>query len=362
MDFPNGYEKFRSAMIAYESNLRAAGRSETTIRNEEQIFRLFSDFMLENKLWVRREEGFTDVQAWRDQMRRDGKKPTTIKQYLTVLSALYNFASSEELGEARWYDRNPVAKLLVPDTRKLEKRPYDQFLTDEQVLLLWRNNPPAKLKRPELWPRNYAIVVLLLTTEIRNSELLALTPNDLDWENSELIVEHGKGDKFRPVEFPILAQTAVRMYLNSGIRPESAGSNEPLFGTEATNDFQGNNKGKEWHAGTRQWLSDVVRRHVKAVTGVDMIRTHDLRHVGARLDLNSGMSFEELQAKLGHESVSTTQIYSGKLTSRKKRRMTKVVQEEKERQAQRNIERLEVNGDNFFGQFRLKQFPQPETA
>lgn len=362
MDFPNGYEKFRSAMIAYENNLRAAGCSETTVRNEEQIFRLFSDFMLENKLWVRREEGFTDIQAWRDQMRRDGKKPTTIKQYLTVLSALYNFASSEELGENRWYDRNPVVKLLMPDTRKLEKRPYDQFLTDEQVLLLWRNNPPAKLKRPDLWPRNYAITVLLLTTEIRNSELLALTPNDLDWENSELVIEHGKGDKFRPVDFPVLAQTAVRMYLNSGIRPETAGADEPLFGTEATFKFKGDNKGEEWHAGTRQWLSDVVRRHVKAVTGVDMIRTHDLRHVGARLDLNSGMSFEELQAKLGHESVSTTQIYSGKLTSRKKRRMTKIVLEEKERQAQRNIDRLEAAGDNFFGTLRLKQFSQPETA
>ena len=101
---------------------------------------------------------------------------------------------------------------------------------------------------------------------------------------------------------------------------------------------------------------------MKSVTGVDDIRSHDLRHVGARLDLNSGMSIEELQSKLGHESVSTTQIYSGKLTSRKKRRMTKIVLEEKDRQAQRNIERLEVNGDNFFGQLRLKQFQQPETA
>lgn len=362
MGFPSAYEKFRSAMIAYEENLRAIGRSETTIQNEEFVFKMFSDFMLENKLWDRREESFTDIQAWRDQLRRDGKKPTTIRQYLTVLSALYNFASSDELGENRWYDRNPVSKLLMPDTRKLEKRPYDQLLTDEQVLLLWRNNPPKGLKRPYLWPRNYAIVILLLTTEIRNSELLALTPNDLDWENAELTVEHGKGDKFRQVDFPIIAQTAIRMYLNSGIRPVTVDSTGPLFGTEATFEFKGDNKGEEWHAGTRQWLSDIVRRHVKAVTGVDMIRSHDLRHVGARLDLNSGMTFEELQAKLGHESVSTTQVYSGKLTSRKNRRLTKVVQDEKERQARRNIDKLEAAGDDFFGTLRLKQIPQPGIA
>ena len=86
-----------------------------------------------------------------------------------------------------------------------------------------------------------------------------------------------------------------------------------------------------------------------------------MRHVGARLDLNSGMSFEELQAKLGDESVATTQIYSGKLTSRKNRRLTKIVQEEKERQAQRNVLRLEESGDDFFAQLRLKQ-PRPEIA
>lgn len=362
MSFPNGYEKFREAMIAYENNLRATERAETTIENEERIFKYFSGFMIDNDRWDRREESFIDIQAWRDQLRRDGKKPSTIKQYLTVLSALYNFASSEELGENRWYDRNPVAKLLMPDTRKLEKRPYDQILTDEQVLLLWRNNPPKGFKRPDMWPRNYAIVVLLLTTEIRNRELLALTPNDLDWEGSELIVEHGKGDKYRTVDFPLIAQSAMRIYLNSGIRPESAGDNAPIFGTEAELEFKGRNRGESWHAGTRQWLSNVVCRHVKAVTGVDNIRSHDLRHVGARLDLNNGMSIEELQSKLGHESMSTTQIYSGKLASRKSRRMTKVVQEEKERQAKRNIERLEVDGDSFFGQLRLKQIQQPEIA
>ena len=45
MGFPSAYEKFRSAMIAYEENLRAIGRSETTIKNEEFVFKLFSDFM-----------------------------------------------------------------------------------------------------------------------------------------------------------------------------------------------------------------------------------------------------------------------------------------------------------------------------
>lgn len=341
-------KKFMEAMAAYENNLRAIGRSENTIATEDYIFKIFSGFLLENDMWDH-EEGFLEIQAWRDHLVRTGKKPSTVQQYLSTLSAFYRFASSEQLGDARWYDRNPVAPMLKPDTRKIQKRPYDQLLTDDQVILLWRNNRPRDYKRPDLWARNYAIVVLLLSTAIRNSELLALTPNDLSFEDSELVVERGKGNKFRVVDFPLVAQTAVKLYLASGVRPKSAAGSDPLFGTQAQSQFSGNNNvGCEWHAGTRQWLSDVVKNHVRAVTGVDMIRSHDLRHVCARLDLNSGMSFEELQTKLGHESVATTQIYSGKLTSRKSRRKTKNVQEERDRQAQRNILKLTLQGDDFF--------------
>lgn len=341
-------KKFMAAMAAYENNLRAIGRAEQTIRSKDFIFMAFSAFMIEERSNWDHEESFTDIQAWRDQLRREGKKQSTIQKYLRELAAFYNYASSEQLGESRFYDRNPVSKLLIPDIKKEQRRPYEQFLTDDQVILLWRNNPPQGLRRPQFWERNYAIVVLLLTTEIRNSELLALTPNDLDWENSEIVVEHGKGDKFRNVDFPLVAQTAVRLYLCSGLRPQNARDDEVLFGTYAEKTFSGQNSGESWHPGTRQWLSDVVRRHVKTVTGVDMIRSHDLRHVGARLDLNSGMSFEELQSKLGHESVIVTQLYSGKLTSRKSRKKTKQVQMEKDRQAQRNILRLQQKGDNFF--------------
>lgn len=354
-------KRFESAIAAYENNLRATERAEQTIANADSVFKNFSAFLLQNDLWDH-EEGYVEIQAWRDELVRSGKKSSTIKQYLTILSAFYNFASSEALGENRWYSRNPVAKLLMPDTKRVQKRPYEQLLTDDQVILLWRNSPPKGLKRPEFWARNYAIVILLLTTEIRNSELRSLTPADLHWEDGELVVEHGKGDKYRVVDFPIIAQTAMRLYLQSGIRPQAAAQTAPLFGTTAENSYSaGSKRGAAWHAGSSQWLSELIRCHVKAVTGVDNIRSHDLRHVGARIDLNSGMPLEELQAKLGHESMQTTQIYSGKLQSRRSRKMTQALQEEKDRQAQRNIKRLEARGDSFFAAL-LPPVQAPATA
>lgn len=359
-------QKFMAAYRSYYENQKAIGCSEASLKNIDSALRMFTVFMLEERENWNHDASFTDIQAWRDSLLATGRKPSTVKQYLVLLHGFYEYASSEQLGENRFYEKNPVAKFLLPDTRREEKRPYDQILTDEQATLLWRNNIPISYMSKNVWERNYAIVILILATELRNCELLALTPEDLDWENEELAVEHGKGNKFRTVDFPLIAQTAVRMYLNSGIRPSYAKDTDPLFGTCAEKKKNSLNFYTEtWHAGSRQWLTEVVRKHVLCVTGVDNVRSHDLRHVGARLDLNSGMPLEELQAKLGHEDMSTTQIYSGKLTTRKKRRQTLLVQEEKERQAHRNIKMLSKQGDDFFAKLRPEIKPQilrTETA
>lgn len=324
---------FEKATTAYLRNLEITGASPQTVQNYSQRLDAFTNFMWNNG-YTLQGPSFVVVQAWRDSLRESGLKLTSISQYLVELRAFFAWASDPEMGEHRWYESNPVVKSLMPDTRKAEKRPYDALLTDQQVMQLWRNNP-VRTNRPEFWPRNYAIIILLLTTDIRNAELLDLTPGDLDFENAELVINHGKGDKYRVVPFPPLAQTAVKLYLNSGLRPENLPADAPLFGTmgEVSNR-------REWGRGTRIWLTNLVERHVKAVTGVSSIRSHDLRHVGARIDLNSGMTLEELQSKLGHESMNTTQRYSGKLCSRRGRDSAKKVLLEQDIQARRNSEML----------------------
>ena len=158
-----------------------------------------------------------------------------------------------------------------------------------------------------------------------------MTPADIDLEDAALRVEHGKGDKFRVVDLPDIAVIALRHYLASGIRPDDLPDTAPVFGTLRSG---------EWKAGTKQWLSELVERHVRSVTGVPDIRSHDLRHVGSRLDLNSGMPENELQAKLGHASPITTQRYSGRLMDRSGRKSAKKVFAERDLQAKRSADKL----------------------
>lgn len=330
-------DRYDDAVCRYLRNLHYTGASNTTINNYQTRLALFRAFWLENTGGEPKSDPTPlDFEAWRDNLADSGKKPSTIKQYLSELRYFFGAMSDEELGEAKIYENNPVYRRLVP---RVEHRPYDMLIPDEKVMLLYNNSIiPTGFKR--FWARNYAIVTLLLTTSIRNGELLALTPADIDWEYHEIVIERGKGNKYRVVDLPELAETALKLYLLSGLRPDSLSDNAPLFGTTAEHKYQGKKQGDKWHQGTSQWLSSLVERHVKAITGVANIRTHDLRHIGARLDLNTGMRAEALQAKLGHANLATTQIYSDKLQARRGRLSAAAVYAERDKQAKANQNKI----------------------
>lgn len=332
--------RLANALDAWLRCCKGSGIVQSTIVSYARIAGDFYNFVLDAGLYYT-DPGFTTIQAYRTSMIDRDFAENTIHHHLTVLRMFFTWASSPDLGDARYYDTNPVSTRFLPKaSSKAKRRPYDLLLTDTQIMQLWRNNP-IKTTHPELWPRNYAIVVMLLTTELRNAELRNLALADLDFENGVLYVEHGKGDKFRAVDFPEIAQLAVRQYLESGIRPESAAPSAPLFGTMAKKKRgAGTADTGKWHAGSDEWLSALVERHVYAITGVQNIRTHDLRHVGARVDLNAGMPIEELQSKLGHSSVVTTQIYSGRVMPRMSRKSAEKVCAERDLQAQRLLEQL----------------------
>lgn len=330
-------ERFRAASGFYIQSLRDKGRSERTLANYNIRLNLFYNWWTENTPHDA-DPCFSTFQAWAEFLRKSGKSPATIRQYLVEMRCFYDYVTDETLGEMQFYPRNPVSKRLFPDTRKNAARPYETFLTDEQAAMLWENRKCGR-QTGENWSRNYAITVLLLSTMIRNAELLDLTPADLDFENAELTVERGKGNKYRVIDFPPIAQTAVRLYLASGVRPSSCTDSDPLFGTQSAHTFGGNpnTKAEAWHRGTAQWLSDLVERHVLAVTGVSGISSHDLRHVGARLDLNTGMSMEALQSKLGHAKPETTVIYAGRLGTKRNRAAALEALKEQQRQAAYNL-------------------------
>lgn len=333
-------KKYDEATEFYLHEMRAEQKSATTLHNISTAIDMFRSFFI--RLHEDEDEVSdpkqTDFMAWRDELEASGKKVSSIGEYMKRVRTFFAYVSDEELEDLRYYEKNPVPSRIIPTNKGYANKPYEQILTDEEVSMLWANTPVRRTGFKQWnWARNYAIVMLLLCSEIRNKELLDLKLSDVDFEYGEIQIMHGKGNKYRCVDCPDIALDAIKLYLRSGIRPANLSDDDYLFGTTSEkNVFGTKNRGEEWHRGTRQWLTQLVMTHVKHVTGVDNIGTHDLRHVGARLDLHNGVRAEELQAKLGHSQITTTQIYSGKLGVKRKRVSASGVYAERDYQTERN--------------------------
>lgn len=329
-------EKWDSAVAQYLKEQKYKGIAEKSLKNYTAMLNLFRRWWNEQN--PKDDPTAKDFESWRNALLDSGKKPSTVKQYLSQVEFFYNYACDTTLPGGALYSENPISKRLMP---KVKKRAYDEILNDEQVEKLWCRKNYTNV-------RNYAIVVMLLCTKIRNSELAALTMRDVDFENGEIRILHGKGDKMRVVEFDETAQAALQLYLQKGNRPSDLPDDAPLFGNTSEQGVFGGMSAQaaEWHPYTSQGLSALVERQIKKITGIENIRTHDLRHIGSRIALNSRtVSLEELQAELGHSSMNTTQIYSGRLVlGKRNKESVQRLLEEKRLQTEQNEQYLERIG------------------
>lgn len=334
-------EKYDAAAQEYLTRLQFKNLSPNTLRNYSRTLRLFRESLVQNaEQDAEQDVSYTDIGRWAQSMVEAGRAPSTVNQYLTELGDFFDRATRRSFPSELRYPENPVSDEVRP---KVVKRPYAEILTDEQVKALYRNEPPTG-QYAALWPRNYAMMMLFLNEKIRNAELLDLRLSDVDFLHHELTVENGKGRKYRVIDLTPLSEAALRLYLESSIRPADVSDSDYLFGTTAAHKkAAGKTDGAEkWHRGTGVWASGVIERTVKAVTGVSGVRSHDLRHVGSRVCLNAGESLEQLQGELGHASKTTTEIYSGRLQQRRRRESAQSVLAARDAAARKNQEKLDA--------------------
>ena len=141
--------------------------------------------------------------------------------------------------------------------------------------------------------REKALVEFLVSTGCRLSEVAQLRAADLDLVGRTVKVT-GKGDKDRVVYFSVRARLMIQEYFvarkgGDGLFCSSKSPYEPL-------------------------KPRAIQRLIRAVSeraGLDRrVHPHLLRHTFATHALNSGMDVTVIQRLLGHEDVSTTQIYA----------------------------------------------------
>lgn len=285
--FSSPAENLEAASAAWLRNLEEQGASPNTLKGYALTVEDFTRFFAseEDNPSV---PSYADVFLWAQTFDARGLTQRTRQQYLVRLRAFFTWAC-----EHGWYQVNPVLKRLLPSPSDLPPKEYAK-LGKWQLQRLYTFTRPG-YARTVTYPRNYAIVILLLTTDLRNNELLHLTPAALRWSDNQFFISCSKSGSVRRMAFPELAQSAVRLYLASGIRPQDLPDTAPLFGTTSKKGVFGTReRDGAWTAGSAEWLSALVMRHVKAVTGVSGVRCEDLRHIGRGAE---SLSLEEARVR-----------------------------------------------------------------
>jgi integrase/recombinase XerC len=226
------------------------------------------------------------VRLFMSKLRDKNYCKSTVARKLATLRSFYKFLVRR--GHA---SGNPVAPIRTP---KQEKR-LPKFLDVAQIEKLFSNCDTTTL----LGSRDRAILEMLYSTGIRVSELVAINIADIDLGSSVIRVR-GKGKKERVIPIGPGAVKAVIHYLD--LRRSS------LHGARQDLDALFINK-----HGQRLSTRSVRRKLDKYLleAGLDLsVSPHTLRHSFATHMLQRGADLRSVQEMLGHQSLSTTQIYT----------------------------------------------------
>jgi integrase/recombinase XerC len=206
----------------------------------------------------------------------------------------------------RWMDKRSLIEanpMLLIRTPKQSKR-LPKAISVEQIEKLLSAPDDTTL----LGARDRAILETLYSTGIRVSELVGINRGDID-EAGEALIVRGKGRKERIVPLGSHALASLRHYLGlldadlrqAGLAPDP---DAPLFVNKH---------------GTRLSTRSVRRKVTKYLTQIGLdpdISPHTLRHSFATHLLDNGADLRSVQELLGHQSLSTTQVYTHLTTQR----------------------------------------------
>ena len=181
------------------------------------------------------------------------------------------------------------------------------FLLRRQIVLL---DPTAGLARPRLDTRlPRAILETLYATGIRASELIHLSPFDVDTEARVLRVVRGKGGKDRHVPLTRAAADAIDAYLVKG-RPLLLAVSQTGSGvypsTASTRLFVSPRGGVLYRA----TLDQLVHHWTTHAKVTKRVTAHVFRHSVATHLLKRGADIRHIQVLLGHASLATTERYT----------------------------------------------------
>ena len=223
----------------------------------------------------------TDVREYRQWLVGKDAAPSTINRHLATLrvfaqwsGTVFSVKGVEEQSLApHWLDRKEQAA-LVRETEKVINAAQTEA---------------AKIQGL----RDRALIVLLLNSGLRISELCDLSINDVELSDrkGKLIIRQGKGNKKREIPLNGPARDALKEWMKIHANSDAI--------------FEGKRGDRLSPSGAYRRLTELARR-----ANIKDISPHTLRHTFAKNLVDAGIGLERVATLLGHSNLNTTRIYT----------------------------------------------------
>ena len=219
--------------------------------------------------------------------------PATCARKISTIRIFFKYLTVTE----KLLKENPAQYLETP---KLNKR-LPKYLTESESFKLLDVSYSDDNNQNKT--RDFAIITLFLNCGLRLSELVGINISDIKFDEKRMTVI-GKGNKERTIYLNDSCINAIKEYLKDrpkeGVKKDNKNSDKALFLSSYRQRI------------SKRTVENIVSKEL-ARAGLDTTKysTHKLRHTAATLMYQKGhVDIRTLKELLGHESISTTEIYT----------------------------------------------------
>ena len=279
MDWDSSFENFKNYLKLER------GLGINSIKSYEYDLNLFKNFIVSNKI------SETPISCKPDTLKDylynnlSNKKSRSQARGISALKSYFNYLIFE--GHIQ---KSPISDIESP---KLEKK-LPEVLTETEITKLIESYN----LNDNFGQRNRTIIEVLYGTGIRVSELINLKLSNIFFKENIMKIT-GKGNKERFVPIGNIASSEIKVYLK--IR------NKNIIDSKFSDIVFLNRYGRGL---TRSMIFKIISDSYKRVGLDKKISPHTLRHSFATHLLKNGADLRTIQLILGHESITTTEIYT----------------------------------------------------